>query len=136
MVDSPGVGHCKDAAHVRVLALQGAPASVGEFGAVYVAQTTCVNVPGYDGWVVQLTHALPPHPERPGLRLLPPLAEVFPAWLQRAAHRAAQVGGTVNIEHTDDKNWTTYAALAPVDARALALDVLFALEQSPPGRNG
>jgi len=130
-------GHCKDTGHVRVLAtnpiLKPDP---GVFSAVYVPTTTCVNVPSYDGWVVQLQHQVDPHPVQPGLRMLPELAEVFPTWLRRAAHRATDTSVNVEIQHTFDKVWRTYAVVSPIAARALAMSVLSALEQSPPGVNG
>jgi len=136
MSDTGDDGHCKDAAHVRVLATASPENDSMVFGAVYVPQTTCVNVPGYSGWVVQLTAQLPPHPVRPGLRLLPELAEVFPAWLRRARRQAIESGVNVVIEHTFDKVWVTWDVLSPDQARRLARSVLRAVEQAPPGVNG
>lgn len=126
------VGHCKDVNHVRVLPItEPMPGPKEVFGAVFVPTTTCVNVPGYDGWVVQLTMQTLPHPVRPGLRLLPGLAEVMPTWLRRAARSAAGMGMWVVIEHTDDKLWKPYAYMSPADARALAVQVLDAVAEAP-----
>lgn len=130
-------GHCKDVAHVRVeLVPAGGGAGKGFADGVFVPSTSCVNVPGYSGWVVQLfTAADTPHP-RPGLRLLPELAEVFPVWLRRAARAADADGSAVSVQHTNEKAWLDYVTLTPAGARWLAKSVLRAVELAPPGAHG
>lgn len=131
------VGHCKDVRHVRVaLRVPGVGFGKGYTTAEFQPTAVCVNLPSYTGWVVQcFTNAQTVHP-RPGLRLLPELAEVFPAWLRRAARTADTDLANVVVQHTDDKTWTDYVVLTPAGARWLAKAVLRAVEQAPPGMNG
>lgn len=126
------VGHCKDVAHVRVRAVAntiGVPP--GHWRGVFVAHTSCVNVPGYDGWVVQLQVNPNGGGWRDSLRLLPELSDVLPAWLRRARRIAESDAGAVVVEHTFDKEWKMLAVLTPDAARELARSVQRAAAQGP-----
>lgn len=134
MVDVGGgeVGHCKDREHVRVrVAWSDGAVDETVWRAVFVAETSCVNVPGYDGWVVQLLR----HDPRAGwvdsLRLLPELADVLPAWLRRARRQAVVDDDAVSVEHTFDKQWKVLMVLTPAAAKALARSVQRAAAQGP-----
>lgn len=123
-------GHCKDVDHVKVILTNAAP-TAGSIIATYVATTTCVNVPDYHAWVVQLSHVVSGKTV-PGLRMLPGLAEVFPAWLRRARKKAlAQPGMNIAIQHTFNQELRTYAVIVPADAKTLARNVMRELEKAP-----
>lgn len=130
-------GHCKDIGHVSVSVIESsAGVGKGAVGATFLPTTACVNVPGYDGWAVQLVlQANTDHPKR-SLRLLPPLAEVFPAWLRRAAKQCVVQADRVVIEHTFDGAWIELVVLTPAGARSCAKAVMRALELAPPGEHG
>lgn len=128
------VGHCKDRAHVRVNVI--APAMgvpVGGWRCVFVAHTSCVNVPGYDGWVVQLQWFNAHRGWVDSLRLLPELADVLPAWLRRARRIAITEAGAVSVEHTFGGEFRQLALLSPDAARELARSVARAAAQGPMG---
>lgn len=130
-------GHCKDIGHVRVVVVARIDgAEPGYVAATFLPTVSCVNVPDYHGWAVQLVKgANTPNPQ-PGLRLLPPLAEVFPTWLRRARRTAIRMSAAVQIEHTFDTEWVPFIVLSPDAAKALARSVTRALEQAPAGEFG
>lgn len=130
-------GHCKDIGHVRVTTVRDpSPGGKRYASATFLASTSCVNVPGYDGWAVQLVLAADGPRPRPGLRLLPALAEVFPSWLRRAARTALAGGVDVQIEHTVGGDWAAYTVLTPEGAKSLARSVSRAVAQAPAGEFG
>lgn len=126
------VGHCKDVEHVRVVYVPGVLGTTrGAWRAQFVASASCVNVPDYDGWVVQLQRRTWSGEWADSLRLLPGLADVLPAWLRRVRRQAAAHGGAVNVEHTFDKQWKVLVTLSPDAARELARLVQRAAAQGP-----
>lgn len=140
MVDSASSetdGHCKDVGHVRVRVADATVfGDVGYLGATFLATTSCVNLPGYDGWVVQLVLAANTAHPNPSLRLLPPLAEVFPTWLRRARRTASELGAQVIIDHTFGGEWRELCALSPDGAKSGARAITRALAQAPAGLYG
>lgn len=127
---------CKGIGHVRVTINGAGGRDVFLVGAVYVDQLACKNDPAYAGWGVRLTVWPNNHSPKPGMQLLPELAELLPQWLRRAARKLTVVTDRAVIEHTVDGVFVGYVRLDANQCRSTAAAVDDAVSKAPAGTFG